>query len=104
MVKFGKLSDEQEANQMRRFMRGLPVTTTLKPGFVSLRPGKNAGIDEIQIIMGEFKNTDKCMEELTQMQCLMYLIGLIYWIHCVCGQPVENLYGFNFCGQLRLQS
>ena len=53
LVKFGKLSDEQETNQMRRIMRGLPVTTTSKPDLVPLGPGNNAGIDEIQIVMGE---------------------------------------------------
>ena len=98
LVKFGKLSDERVTNQMRRIMRGLPVTTTSKPDLVPLRPGNNAGIDEIQIVMGEFKNADKYTEELARTQCLMYLIGLIYWLRCVRGRPVEDVYGFYFCG------
>jgi hypothetical protein len=99
LVKFGKLSDEQEINHMRPILRGLPVTTTSKPDLVPLRPGNNTGIDEIEIVMGEFKNADKCTEELARTQCLMYLIGLIYWLRCVRGQPVEDVYGFYFCGR-----
>ena len=83
---------------MRRIMRGLPVTTTSKPDLVPLRREKNTGTDKIQVVMGEFKNADKYTEKKAQTQCLMYLIGLIYWLRCVRGQPVEDVYGFYLCG------
>ena len=108
LVNYGKLCDEQETNQMRRIMRGLPVTTTSKPDLVPLRPGNNAGIDEIQIVMGEFKNAEKYTEELarTQMPHVLdwayLLVTLRAWQ--ACGRRLWFLFLWNSVLRLERQS
>lgn len=48
--------------------------------------------------MGEFKNSDSYHEEKASTQCLMYLLGHLYWLRTVLGKPVETIYGFYVCG------
>ena len=75
-------------------MRGLPVTTTSKPDLAPL-DNRNG---ELQIWMGELKNHNNYTEKNAQTQCLMYLVGTLYWLRSVLGRPVESIYGFYFCG------
>jgi hypothetical protein len=74
---------------MRRIMRGLPVTTTSKPDLAPLdsRDSKN------QIRFGEFKNNADYNQSTARTQCLMYLLGLIYWLRTELGEPVETVCG-----------
>mmetsp|Transcript_15200 Transcript_15200/g.28416 ORF Transcript_15200/g.28416 Transcript_15200/m.28416 type:complete len:230 (-) Transcript_15200:18-707(-) len=78
---------------MRRIVRGLPVSTTSKPDLV---PYDHRG--ELQIRMGEFKNANKYTKEMARSQCIMYLLGLLYWTRARLGKPVEVVYGFYLSG------
>jgi hypothetical protein len=86
----------EKKDKMRRIMRGLPVTTTSLPGLVPL-DHRNPG-EGYQLCMGEYKNADNYFEEKASSQCLMYSLGLLYWLRTVLGKPVEAVYGFYVCG------
>ena len=78
--------------QMRKIMRRLPVTTSMPDlAPLSTRDGK------LGIWMGELKNGDY-EEHQARTQCLMYLLGLLYWLRTVLGLPVESVRGFYVCG------
>ena len=84
----------QELSSLRRIVRGLPVATTSKPGLVSL---DGSGETE-QVRFGEFKNHENYTIESARTHCIMYLLGLLYWLRGEMGMPVESVYGFFFCG------
>ena len=81
---------------MDRIMQGLPVTTTskLKPDLAQLDLR-----EPLQIRFGEFKNRHIYSAETARSQCIMYLIGLLYWLRVDVGKPVEAVFGFYFCGR-----
>lgn len=93
---FGKTIDGFEQQNMHRIMRGLPVTTTSKPDLVPL---DKRGDGDQQLWMGEFKNHENYKEENARVQCIMYLISLLYWLRAVVGMRVESVYGFYVCGR-----
>eukprot|EP00529_Nitzschia_sp_RCC80_P017120 CAMPEP_0113470632 /NCGR_PEP_ID=MMETSP0014_2-20120614/16547_1 /TAXON_ID=2857 /ORGANISM="Nitzschia sp." /LENGTH=677 /DNA_ID=CAMNT_0000363211 /DNA_START=126 /DNA_END=2159 /DNA_ORIENTATION=- /assembly_acc=CAM_ASM_000159 len=95
MAEYGK-SIDIETPSMRRIMRGLPVTTTSKPDLVPLDVRGKSGA---QLRMGEFKNNSVYNEKQARAQCVMYLIGLMYWLRAEQGKAVEAVYGFYFCGR-----
>jgi hypothetical protein len=79
---------------MRRIMRELPVTTTSKPSLAPLDSRES----KMQIRFGEFQNNAEYNHSTARTRCVMYLLGLMYWLRTELGEPVEAVYGFYFCG------
>ncbi|CAB9506109.1 unknown protein [Seminavis robusta] len=94
MTEYGKLQGHK-SNNMRRIMKGLPVTTAFKPDFAPLDSKDGA---DIQIRFGEFKITRKYNTTIACTQCTMYLLALMNWLRTELGKPVDAVYGFYFCG------
>jgi hypothetical protein len=95
MEEFGiQYTGSHEANNMRRIMRGSPVTTRSKPDLAPLDSRES----KLQIRFGEFKNNKEYDQSTARTQCVMYLLGLLYWLRTELGEPVEAVYGFYFCG------
>jgi len=94
MAECGRQRGHSSTN-MRRIMRGLPVTTTSKP---DLSPLDSRG-ESVQIRFGEFKNAPNYSANSARSQCIMYLLGLLHWLRTKLGEPVDAVHGFCFCGR-----
>ena len=108
LAEFGLNYDGPDAvnRNMRRVMRGLPVTTTSKPDMAILQNSTRTDIriappdpPKPQLVLGDFKNGSNYSQDDTRAQCVMYLVALLYWLRVELGEPVEAVYGFYFCGQ-----
>jgi len=94
LAEYGETRGHKSDN-MRRIMKGFPVTTTSKPDLAPLDSKDEA---DIQIRFGEFKNANNYNTTMACTQCTMYLLTLMYWLRTELGKPVEAVYGFYFCG------
>lgn len=94
LAEYAREYDHSTSNtSMRRIVRGLPVTTTSEPDLAPLDTRGPA-----QIRLGEFKNARNDSVEQAKAQCIMYLLGLLYWLRVELGSPIESVFGFYFCG------
>eukprot|EP00980_Cylindrotheca_fusiformis_P010066 scaffold2228_cov92-Cylindrotheca_fusiformis.AAC.1 len=97
LVEWSKENCRQDVNMMPRIMRGLlPLTTASKPDLAPL--DKRGSDQDVQILMGEFKNDKTYNVSKAKTQCIMYLLGLLYFLRVELGKPVETVYGFFVCG------
>jgi hypothetical protein len=98
-VEFSKTHYSPDAGNenIPRVMQGLPVTTTSFPDMAILKKSPEA--DKTQLVLGEFKNGSNYNQKAARVQCVMYLVALLYWLRVELGEPIEAVYGFYFCGQ-----
>eukprot|EP00980_Cylindrotheca_fusiformis_P000432 scaffold104_cov73-Cylindrotheca_fusiformis.AAC.1 len=71
-------------------MKGLPITISSKPNLIAPF-NKRASKNDVQILMWVFKNGKTYNVNRAKTQCVMYLLGLLYFLGAELGKPVDSL-------------
>eukprot|EP00980_Cylindrotheca_fusiformis_P017248 scaffold5333_cov74-Cylindrotheca_fusiformis.AAC.1 len=98
LVEWSKENGHQGVKKiMPSIMKGLPITISSKPDLIAPLD-KRGSKNDVQILMGEFRNGKTYNVNRAKTQCVMYRLGLLYFLGAELGKPVETVYRFFVCG------